>query len=191
MIPLPELKLKILKYKKTKDPLIFAEILLSVDYLILYYIKKSKRWLPYIRKIEMSELYHTSILALHKFLITYPLNWRETHIPCRLHAYMISEFKSTYSYLFKELQGGRNGMSNARRKYYGTSDYTEIDVAAIEYRLYLSNLSYVDAEVLNSYITKTSSITEMAKKNGIKPAAMSRRVRKLLNKLKEFSDEDR
>lgn len=174
MIPLNDLRLQILDYKKTSDPKLFAEILANVDYLLLYYINKGRKRFAFTRKQSLTDLYHTSIIALHKFLTTYPDNWRETHIPCRLQAYIYCEFKSTYDYLSRETS----------LKYSPVKRCIETNLHEIDYKLLLEKLSKKDSECLNHYVMKTKSITQIAQEEGISVAAVSLRIKSIIKSLK-------
>lgn len=63
------LKGLVLEYIRTKDPAIFKDILIKVDKLLLQTIHRVRWQLPYLRKVEMQDLYQDAVVGCHKGLL--------------------------------------------------------------------------------------------------------------------------
>lgn len=58
-----------LEFESSRNPDIFERIVEKVDRLLLQTIYRLRRAKPYLKKVEMQDLYQTSILGLHKALL--------------------------------------------------------------------------------------------------------------------------
>jgi len=58
-----------LEFAKNKDPLIFAKIAARVEKLLFYTIHKNRRAKPYLKKVELEDLYQTAIIGLYRALL--------------------------------------------------------------------------------------------------------------------------
>jgi len=58
-----------LKFVSSKDPLIFAKIVKRVEKLLLYTIYKARRTKPYLKKVELQDLYQTAVIGLYRALL--------------------------------------------------------------------------------------------------------------------------
>ena len=74
MKPLNELKKDILKYQRSRDRELFADIIFNVDFLIRYFIKRIKSQYNYLWKIDSEDLYNDSIIALSNSMISFTAN---------------------------------------------------------------------------------------------------------------------
>lgn len=178
MISVDSLKELILSYKRDGCKETYYEIIMQVDYLIYYYIKQLRKKLPYLNLLEIEELYHTSLIALHIFIKSFKNDTKARHIPCRLRSYMKVEFTKTYRYLERE-----NNFQDIY-KYTPQDSVTEINTNRMDYDILLDSLMEDDKEMLDNYLTKRKQVSKMAKENGVAICTMTKRIRTLLNSIR-------
>lgn len=58
-----------LEFVWNKDPSTFLKILKKVDRLLLYTIHKDRKGKPYLKKVELQDLYQTAVIGLYKALL--------------------------------------------------------------------------------------------------------------------------
>jgi len=58
-----------LEFVNSKDPSILEKIIKKVDKLLFYTIYKARRSKPYLKKVELQDLYQTAIIGLYRALL--------------------------------------------------------------------------------------------------------------------------
>lgn len=91
------------KYREKRDPVIFSKILEETDKLLLNTVYKCiKKW-PYLRRVELQDLYQTAILGLYKAISGVHIYKRkivrkkEDKPIARIVGYVKAEIKQVYS----------------------------------------------------------------------------------------------
>ena len=166
MKPLVELKKDILKYKKTHDKDLFADIIFNLDYLIRYFIGKCKKQYTYLCKIDGQELYNDSIVALANSMESFTIGVKPEYIPCRLKAYMVEEFRKGYKYKMTEVNSADrlHGLNTPKEN---SRSIDCINLKAIDYKMLMESLDDEEHEFLKNYLTQTRDNGKMAVKHGI------------------------
>lgn len=82
------LKELVLEYQQTQNPVLFERILKRVDKLLLRTIHSVVRNKPYLAKIELRDLYHTSIIGLSRAIKTTKLDEESKKVVARVVAYV-------------------------------------------------------------------------------------------------------
>ena len=60
-----------LEFESSRDPAIFATILIRVEKFLIYTINKAKKAKPYLKRVDKGDLYQISIMGLHKALLKF------------------------------------------------------------------------------------------------------------------------
>ena len=172
------LKDKFILYKNTRDEKVFSDILYEVDNLLVFFIHKLRKRFTYIRHIPIEDLYQSSVISLYTAIITCPDETPPMTLPCRIRAYMISEFKQEYSWNKHELQTPEDFEPIVSTSHINTDE--------IDYRLVMDNLEEgKHKETLSHYLQRDKTQKEMAAEEGLTVGAIYKRIHKKLKKIQE------
>ena len=172
------LKDKFILYRDTKDEKVFSDILYEVDNLLVFFINKLRKRFTYIRHIPMEDLYQSSVISLYTAIITCTDDIPPRTLPCRIRAYMISEFKQEYSWNKHEIQVPEN--------FEPTHRTASINTNEIDYRLIMDNLEDDKSkDMLYHYLHRDKPKKQMAEEEGVTVNAIYKRVQRKIKTLKE------
>ena len=186
MVGLPGLKELFLEYKRLKSlgddvkaKELYGDMIVNTDYLILYFIKQCRKRLGYLRGIEIEDLYHDGIIALHNAAVTFPDNMSEEYIPCRLRAYMLAQFRKIYRYIDKE------NVEIDQGEYQRYNSIDNINLDKIDYDAILATLSPEEAELVDSYMTSKKQVQQLAKERNVSSPRISGKIKDIINRFKK------
>lgn len=92
----------VLEYQKTRDPKIFSLLIAKFDIFIMYCIRKYRKCVWFVRGESLQELYHVSILGIHKGILTFHKEDSPSSLLWRIKNYLMEELRQEYSYKIKE-----------------------------------------------------------------------------------------
>lgn len=85
-----------LEFVDGKDSSIFLEILLKVDNLLLYTIYKARKSKPYLRKVELQDLYQDAIVGTYKALLKFRKEEPGSKLIYKITRYITNEIAKHY-----------------------------------------------------------------------------------------------
>lgn len=80
-----------LEFIHSRDPAIFIAIVLKVDRLLLYTIHKARKSKPYLRKVELQDLYHDAIVGLYMALLKFKADEPGSKLIYKITRYITNE----------------------------------------------------------------------------------------------------
>jgi RNA polymerase sigma factor (sigma-70 family) len=183
VIALDALKRLILDYKDTNDERMFSEILVHVDKLLLFFIHKLRRDYKYLNSVDTEDLYHTAIIAVHKAIKSYPDYMEPRYIPCRIRAYMISEYDDDFKYVQEEVHMGDMNLDDLN--FENRLKTNVINTTVMDYEALLRSLSPDDAFLFENIFVGTKTMKAIGKERGCDFRTIRSRYKRLEAQLAE------
>jgi DNA-directed RNA polymerase specialized sigma24 family protein len=190
------LKELVVDYQKSKSASTFARILKRVDRLLLDTIHKYVRRNTYLNKIELRDLYHTSIVGLGRAIITSKSKESGEQIVARIIRYVQWQIDKFYPNPKRKIKIVSDSTSPAKENFYNPS----ISETELEGRLILENLERLKNEgilpeedyklLIDKYIVG-KSYKVLAKELDILPISVQKRMERIMKRVRRWYSDGR
>ena len=183
--PLERIKEKILEFKQTKDPALFAMLLLRFDLFAVYVCHKFKRKYIFLANVPLEDLYHTAIIAVYKSFVSMPDDWKVDLILQRVKSYIKCEFTT----LFKD----KVAMRSYSLERYDSNHQETISAQVLRNKIdcyvILNSLAEDDRILIVKKVMDGWTYEELRQEyGGISKQSLSKRVQKILKKIRRVAD---
>jgi hypothetical protein len=178
---------QVLEYRKTSNPIIFAQLLKRLDGLLLHTIFKLKRNKSYLKRIEEQDLYHTAILGLHDAIRSMPEIEPVDDFPMRVISYIKSNIRKEFA------RWGRKEFLGGNLTDFAVEDINlnrfplQYDVQRLLEKMVSQKLlESHELELLTERLIQGRYHKEIAEKKGILPQTASRQFSRCLAKVRLY-----
>jgi RNA polymerase sigma factor (sigma-70 family) len=175
-----------LEYVRLRNPLIFEAIIIKVDKLLMFTIRKVRAFLPYLRAVEIQDLYQDAIVGLHKGLLKVKEDEPDTKVLYWIVRNVTDEIVKCNRRVKKSAQSFEK---IADEELVDTTPvYKDLELAAIRERFWKlmdeGVLSFDEFQMLIMRVIHGMTYKDIAKQFGSTKVTVSKRIKDVLNRLR-------
>ena len=197
-----------LEFKSGRDPVIFKKIAERTEWFLIYTIGKAKRVKPYLRRVDIQDLYQIAIIGLHRALLKVKKDEPGSKLLYKIWRYVNNEiaicYKPTYRLAFPF---SVSGVALQVYLYFADMSQSEMYISQIEDKLiektpvykdleqeFTRNrfsklieeevISFEEFEMLTMRFVNDMTYKDIAKQHGIASITVSKKIEDVLNRLR-------
>lgn len=177
-----------LKYEANGDPRVFVMILIKVDGLLRYLIRKIRRSRPYLCNVEFSDLYQTAVVGLYRAVAKVKVDEHGSKLVYNITRYVANEIINVY----KDRSGHRSSIPfeiAAQQELVDTIKvYEDLEWEFIRERFYKliddGVISLEEFDMITHHFVQGITYKDIARQVGSSTDTISKKVRDSLNRIR-------